>query len=183
MSDQNYAEWFEGLSEADREYVEELLPVLRHTCADPEALVLADFHSEYALIARHLLYLDDDAEFSYDSARSSVVALKEDHQHTDRFLKAQKAVRRMRAAGITENEIYEFADHVHASATKGVTERIDEVCHGGQFEDPGWALMELRNEKMTGRLIAGGKRFHPGTYELDPWPDDVPRPASPASIL
>ena len=180
MSKQDYADWLSGLPDDERKRVEEIAADLRSTCEDPEALVLADARSEYALVARHQLGLDDNEKSSRKSARWSMDDLERCDGNEDvRRDKALMALRRMRAAGIGEEELLDLAVHIHAFATAGMAERIDSTSLDSQFlTDPGWAVMELRDGKMTGRLIAGGENYHPGQYPLDPWPDGLARPRS-----
>ena len=171
-----YAEWHAKLTDGQRRWVAAALEGIRGCCDDPEAVVRADMaSSKYALVARVHLFGGIDQPFRKSSGGSlSGLRLVAGDYGGEGGAAALLVMDRMESKGITADDILDFYEWVRSSAQREIRSKIDEAQDFYINGFPGWAVVEMVDDKEAGRIISGGKRFNPGGYDLDPWPGEKP---------
>jgi len=157
-----YAEWFEGLSEADKKRTSVLLTHFKATDAcRPEEWVRSEVSEGIPQLATYLLLHDvwahiDDAVNEADMWIGDVLhptALPNLPLFTD----AAKSIRRMQESGVVLAEIAAVARLAAYNTEWGLVQSLDrERAFESSDEAPGWRLMETNAEgEITGRDLRG----------------------------
>jgi hypothetical protein len=157
-----YAEWFDGLSDADKNRTNELMAQFKAAnSSGPEERVRSEISENIPQLALYLLLRDvwvhiNDVVNEADMWLGDVL-LPSTSPDLPLFTDATRAMEKMQEAGVSQADIVAIARLAAYNAAAGIVGSID---RGHAFESgdgaPGWKLMETNTEgNVTGRNLAG----------------------------
>jgi hypothetical protein len=139
-------------------------------CDDPELWTRSEMSENIAQFTR-LLFLrtvwEEDIDYWMNDPDDRVAARIRDKSAIGIFAKSASAVSRMKAAGVTSEDICTFARYVAYATAFNVINRVDEENgHDASTDAPGWRLMETDSKgELTGRNVGG---LHENLLSLNP---------------
>ena len=158
-----YEEWFAALDEAKQQQTLALVAKLNaHGAKNAEMWARSEISENIAQLARylilHMIWPSEIDRWSDDpEAWMNEFASYRSKHPLPVFADAAEAIKRLREAGVSGNDLGALARMVAYSAAFGVLYRIDS---GGIDRDgeglPGWRLQETDSDgKLTGRNVGG----------------------------
>ncbi len=170
-------DWLASLDQETRLRAERMIEVMRTLGADdPEGWVGSEIRGNIPQLARFLVLrrLWPEVIDRYRNHPSWIddQILQSEADPTGYFADAGLALRRMRAAGVSEKDIASVARMVAYEAVFGVLDVIDEG-YDPELEEahptwalPGWELVEVpADERQTRRHVGG---LHESILSMDP---------------